>query len=307
MITPPLAISALRSVIQLAPVAFVGVLYARRAQVLAAQARAIPRWRQACFYTGLVTIAVAVLALDHIAAVSLSWRTVQQLILGDLAPLLIVLGLTAPLIAPRERGRVARRLRALASPPLAFGLWCANLYLWHLRVLAEPAAQHELVFAIENLCFVVFGVNMWMCLFGPLPMPRWFGNVAKLCYVLAVRIASVILANLLLWSGKLFYPFYLHPDSARHISPLVDQNLAGAIMMVESVLLTLALFGWLYVRMLREVEGREAAYGARSGRFVRGRPRPASAGALTTERWRSFEPGAELAPAVAQPEALDTP
>ena len=305
MTGPPLAVSAVRSLLQLAPTVFVGIVYARRADVLAAQGRALPRWRQVCFYSALLMIAVAVLALDHIAAVSLSWRTVQQLVIGDIAPLLIVLGLTAPLIAPRSRGRVAKRLRVLASPPLAFLLWCANLYLWHLRVLAEPAFKNDGVLAIENICFVVFGVNMWMCLFGPLPMPRWFGNFAKLCYILAVRIASVTLANLLLWSGKLFYPYYLHPDSARRISPLVDQNVAGAIMLAESAILTLALFGWLYTRTLRDE--RRAVYRARSGRFVRGRPRPASAGALSAERWRPFEPGAELTPAIAQPEALDAP
>ena len=45
-----------------------------------------------------------------------------------------------------------------------------------------------------------------MCLFGPLPMPAWFGNLQKLGYILAVRLAGAILGNVFPWSGTAFYP-----------------------------------------------------------------------------------------------------
>ena len=54
---------------------------------------------------------------------------------------------------------------------------------------------------------------MWMCLFGPLPKPRWFGNFAKLAYIVAVRLTGTVLGNVFLWSGKVFYPFYLTGDA----------------------------------------------------------------------------------------------
>jgi cytochrome c oxidase assembly factor CtaG len=105
--------------------------------------------------------------------------------------------------------------------------------------------------------FLGFGVNMWMCLFGPLPMPSWFGNLGRLGYIVAVRLAGTVLGNVFLWSGSAFYPFYNHGDAVFHISPIADQNLAGAIMMVEESLLTLGLFCWLFLRAAREGEERQ--------------------------------------------------
>jgi cytochrome c oxidase assembly factor CtaG len=98
---------------------------------------------------------------------------------------------------------------------------------------------------------------MWMCLFGPLPKPRWFGNFAKLGYIVAVRLTGTVLGNVFLWSGKAFYPFYLAGDAAHQISPIADQNLAGAVMMVEESFLTLGLFCWLFLRTAREIEERQ--------------------------------------------------
>jgi len=96
-----------------------------------------------------------------------------------------------------------------------------------------------------------------MPLFGPLPKPSWFGNLAKLIYIVAVRLTGTVLGNIFLWSGTVFYPFYIHGDAIYHISPLADQNIAGAIMMVEESILTLGLFCWLFLRAARESEERQ--------------------------------------------------
>ncbi len=105
--------------------------------------------------------------------------------------------------------------------------------------------------------FLGFGINMWMCLVGPLPTPRWFGNLGRLFYIVAVRLTGTVLGNIFLWSGTVFYPYYTHGDAINHISPLADQNIAGAIMMVEESFLTLGLFCWLFLRAAREGEERQ--------------------------------------------------
>ena len=105
--------------------------------------------------------------------------------------------------------------------------------------------------------FLGFGINMWMCLVGPLPTPGWFGNLARLFYIVAVRLTGTVLGNIFLWSGTVFYPFYSRGDAIHHISPLADQNIAGAIMMVEESFLTLGLFCWLFLRAAREGEERQ--------------------------------------------------
>jgi cytochrome c oxidase assembly factor CtaG len=72
-----------------------------------------------------------------------------------------------------------------------------------------------------------------------------------------VRLAGIALANLFLWSDVVFYPFYLERDSLQHISPIADQNIAGAILMIEGSLLTIGLFCWLFRRTAREGEERQ--------------------------------------------------
>jgi putative membrane protein len=155
------------------------------------------------------------------------------------------------------RIRFFDRLRALSHPAVAFPLWATDLYVWHARALYEAALRHPPVHALEHACFIAFGVNMWLCLFGPLPKPAWFGNLARLIYIFAVRLAGAVLGNLFLWSGTVFYPFYGPSDATHGVSPIADQNLAGAAMMVEGSILTLGLFCWLFLRAARESEERQ--------------------------------------------------
>jgi cytochrome c oxidase assembly factor CtaG len=258
MLSPPLAASAdLTAVLQLGPLAILALLYARRARTLAAGEHPVPGWRQACFYSGLVLTSAALTALDSASDQLLYAHMVEHLLLGDIAALLIVLGLTAPLLAPVLGIGPFDRLRTLAHPLVAFPLWAVDLYLWHLPVLYQAALRDPSVHALEHAMFLGFGVNMWMCLFGPLPMPAWFGNLGKLLYIVAVRLTGSILGNIFVWSGTVFYPFYLHGDAIHHISPVADQSVAGAIMMVEESILTLGLFCWLFLRTAREGEERQ--------------------------------------------------
>jgi cytochrome c oxidase assembly factor CtaG len=264
MSASPIASSpALEAAVQLGPLAVFALLYAGRARTLARDARnPVPAWRQACFYSGCVTIALALTGLGDASEELLLAHMVEHLLLGDIAALLIVLGLTGPLIAPAllaefHSVRLFDRLRILAHPLIAFPLWALDLYLWHLPVFYQAALRNTGVHALEHAMFLGLGINMWMCLFGPLPMPSWFGNFAKLLYIIAVRLTGAVLGNVFLWSGTVFYPFYIHGDAVHHISPLADQNIAGAVMMVEESLLTLGLFCWLFLKTAREGEERQ--------------------------------------------------
>jgi putative membrane protein len=259
VIAPPLAeILSLENVIQLVPTTVLGLLYARRAHTLAGGPHRLPGWRQVCFYAGLLTILTALLSpIGELSDELLYMHMVEHLLMGDIATLLIVLGLTGPLLAPILRVRFFDRLRALAHPLVAFPLWAIDMYVWHLPFFYQAALRHLAVHALEHTMFIAFGINMWLCLFGPLPTPSWFGNLGRLIYITAVRLTGAVLGNIFLWSGTVFYPFYIHGDAGFHISPLADQSIAGAIMMVEESFLTLGLFCWLFLRTARESEERQ--------------------------------------------------
>ena len=72
-------------------------------------AHPVPGWRQACFYARLRRRSRAALTSLGAASQELLYvHMVEHLLLGDIAALLIVLGLTGPLIAPILRIRLLR-------------------------------------------------------------------------------------------------------------------------------------------------------------------------------------------------------
>jgi cytochrome c oxidase assembly factor CtaG len=244
--------------LQLGPALAVAVLYALRCRKLADTGRAVPRWRQVSFYAGMALCVGAVASpLGHLSDELLLAHMAEHLLIADLGALLLVLGLTGPLIAPLLRVRWIDRLRVLAHPAVALPLWAANLYLWHLPAAYEGALRDTGLHALEHATFLFFGANMWMALFGPLPVPAWFGNFARLVYVVAVRLIGAVLGNVFVWSGSVFYDFYAPGEAHWGISPVADQNVAGAIMMVEGSIVTICLFGWLFLRSAREGEERQ--------------------------------------------------
>jgi cytochrome c oxidase assembly factor CtaG len=79
-----------------------------------------------------------------------------------------------------------------------------------------------------------------------------------LIYIVAVRFAGAVLANVLIWSGSVLYPDYAAGEAKWDISPLADQGAAGNVMMIETGAVTLALFAWLFLRAAsRSVEKQE--------------------------------------------------
>lgn len=254
----PATLLSPENLIQLAPTLALGSLYARRAKTLSRTTHPVPTWRQACFYGGLALILIALLSpIGELSDQLLYAHMIEHLLMGELAALAIVLGLTGPLLAPVLRIGFFDRLRALSNPLWAFPLWAIDMYAWHAPFLYQAALEHLAVHALEHVMFIAFGINMWMCLFGPLPKPTWFGNLGRLGYIVAVRLTGGVLGNIFLWSGRVFYPFYVNPDAAHRISPLTDQRMAGGIMMTQESILTLLLFCWLFLRAAREVEERQ--------------------------------------------------
>jgi cytochrome c oxidase assembly factor CtaG len=181
----------------------------------------------------------------------------QHLVIGDFCSLLVVLGITGPVVQPLLHFRATRPLRTLANPLVAFFLWALNLYAWHLPGAYVAAIQYDLVHAAEHACFFWFGTLLWLALIGPLPKPAWFRSWGKLVYIIAVRFAGAVLGNVLIWAQTVFYGTYKLTDPAHSANALSDQNLAGGLMMVEEMVLTTVLLGWLFYRFAIQDEERQ--------------------------------------------------
>jgi len=262
MATPPLVFASFHlgeSVPPIVAAAAYLTMYALRTRTLARERRPVATWRIASFVFGvLLMFACQVGPADDVADSLLVAHMLQHIVLGDIASLFIVLGLTGPMLQPLLHLRPTRPLRVLASPGIALTLWAVDLYAWHLPLFYQLAIRHDLVHALEHACFLWFGTLLWLALIGPLPKPAWFTGWGTLIYVIGVRLIGAILANVLIWAQTVFYPVYNASDAARGLSPLSDQNLAGGVMMVEQILLTTVLLGWLFYRFARQDEQRQA-------------------------------------------------
>ncbi len=245
--------------LQLLPATLSGVVYALRVHTLRDGPRAVPGGRQACFYGGLLVIVTALASpLGHISEELFLAHMVEHLLLADVGALLLVLGLTGPVLAPLLRGGLLGPLRLLGHPVVAFVLWTLNLGLWHLPALHDAAVRHAGIHALQHAGFVGGGFGVWMALLGPLPTPVWFGNGARVAYIVAVRMVGAVLANVFVFGGGAFYDVYARGEASWHIRPAADQVAAGSIMMVWESLLTLGLFCWLFLKTAREAEERQA-------------------------------------------------
>jgi cytochrome c oxidase assembly factor CtaG len=234
--------------LQLAGLTVVAAAYSLRAMALAREGRPVPAWRLACFALGIVLVAAAFASpLAHLGEELLLAHMAQHLVMGDIGALLIVLGLTGPVLQPLLAISWLGWLRRLAHPLIALPLWIASLYVWHLPSLYQAALTSEPLHALQHACFIGFGVLMWMPLVGPLPKPAWFGIGGKLGYVLAVRFAGTVLGNVFMWSGDVIYPDYASGEDFWDVSPLTDQGIAGVIMTAEGGLVTLGILSWLFL------------------------------------------------------------
>jgi cytochrome c oxidase assembly factor CtaG len=246
------------------PVALLGVavaafLYFRRVQTLERRGTPVETWRQVSFGTGLALVLLAVVSPIHAFGEEqfLFVHMIQHIILGDLGPLAIVAGLTGPILRPLLAFHWVNRLRVLAHPLVAFPIWAITLYVWHVPFMYEAALHHTVLHVLEHACFLAAGLLFWAPIVEPLPGPAWFGTGAKLVYVVAARLTSMVLANVLFWGGEPFYSTYEHPVARWGVSAASDQGIAGGVMMTVDSLVTMAAIAWLFLKLASESELRQ--------------------------------------------------
>jgi cytochrome c oxidase assembly factor CtaG len=244
--------------LQIVPTAIVAVLYLRRARTLARRGQPVPRWRQVMFWSGIgLTIIALNSPVDELGEQHFFFmHMLQHVIIGDLAPLCFVLGMTGPLLRPVLALPVVDRLRVLAHPLIALPLWAVDLYIWHIPLFYDAALHHNAVHALEHLMFFTCGCLMWEPVIETLPAPEWFGTGAKLGYVAVVRLIEAVLGNVFIWSSSAIYSVYRHPPQWG-ITPAHDVNLGGIVMMAEGSIVTIVVLVWLFLKLAAESELRQ--------------------------------------------------
>jgi putative membrane protein len=185
-----------------------------------------------------------------------SAHMVQHVLLGDIAPLLLLLALSRVIMRPATRRLtgIERALGPFASPVAAIVLWLGLMYLWHVPALYDAAVEHAPVHLLEHVSFFAAGIALWWPLIQPVPMRRRLTGLQPLAYIGAAKAGLAALGLYLAWSTTVLYPYYERTPRIWGLSPIEDQNVGGVIMMVEQSLTLVMVMVVLFVGMLARSE-----------------------------------------------------
>jgi cytochrome c oxidase assembly factor CtaG len=193
----------------------------------------------------LFAVAVAVGTLPLVSPLDeigdsylLSGHMLQHVLIGDAAPALALVALRGPLfffLLPRF---VLRRLHPLRRvfafflrPAVAVSIWVVVIAAWHVPAAYDSALPHQTVHDLEHLSFIVAGVLVWMQIVDPARRRR-LRVTQRFGVMLALSAAGAVLAGVLVFSPVQLYPAYV---GGFGIAPLLDQQLAGIVMLAEQV------------------------------------------------------------------------
>ncbi|MEA2423992.1 MAG: hypothetical protein QOH13_402 [Thermoleophilaceae bacterium] len=215
--------------------------------------------RQITAFTGaLLAMLIALVSpLDGLGEDYLfSGHMVQHLLLGDIAPLLLLLSLSRVMMRPltRKLQSVERALGPLAHPATALILWLGLVYLWHVPSLYNSALEHPAVHALQHVSFFTAGVLVWWPLIQPVPMRHRLSGMWTFGYIGMAKLGLASLGIFLTWTNSVTYTYYEHVPRIWGLSALTDQNVGGAIMMVEQSVLLVTVLAILFGRMLAQSE-----------------------------------------------------
>jgi putative membrane protein len=247
----------------LAPLALVVFVYVRR--FIAARREAGGRGaglaQAAAFAAGMLALLAALASpLDSLGEDYLfSAHMVQHLLLGDLAPVLLLLSLSRVIMRPATRrlAAVERARGPFASPLTGLGLWIGLTYVWHIPALYDAAVEHPVIHVLEHASFFTAGVALWWPLVQPVPMRRRMTGMQPVAYIAAAKAALAALGLTLTWSQTVVYPYYERTPRIWDLSPVEDQNAGGVIMMVEQSLTLVIALVVLFMLMLARSEAEE--------------------------------------------------
>ena len=200
-------------------------------------ARAAPDFRRAhslYFGLGLLTVWVALeTPIDTIADHYLdSVHMLQHVLLGFVAPPLMLLGLSPSMVAPLLRFPGARALTEPIPAQLIAGV---VMIAWHVPALYDATLYSEPLHVVEHLTFIAAGILLyWPMLQATSARSRWqLSPGAKLLYMLVATLPQDAVALALIFSRVPFYEYYTHaPRLVASLTPLVDQTVAGAVLMI---------------------------------------------------------------------------
>ena len=204
----------------------------------------------ACLFAALAS------PLDALGERLFSMHMVQHILLGDLAAILLLLGLTKVILRPvtARLHRVERALGPLAHPAVAVLVYAGTLWLLHLPALYELGLRNPALHPVQHAAFVAAPLVFWWPLLSPVPGRRRPRGMGVVFYIAAGKVLMGVLASVITFAPVFFYDFYAEQPDYWGLTPADDQALAGSLMMAEQSIVFTAAVVILFVRMLGDSE-----------------------------------------------------
>ena len=203
-------------------------------------------WDRVClFAAGLAALVLPLVSpLDPIAdRYLLSAHMLEHLLIGDVAPALLLLALRGPLLfffLPAEILKELAGMRPLRrflgfvlQPRVSVATWAVVMAVWHVPAAYDYTLTHATVHNLEHVCFFIAGLLVWTQLIDPAGHRR-LSRTRRLAVAAALFCMGTVLSDVLIFSFRPLYPSYAFPPSRLlGLSPVRDQQLAGIVMTAE--------------------------------------------------------------------------
>jgi len=204
-----------------------------------------PYWRLMAFVSGLFLLWIALgsplAMLDHQL---LTVHMMKHLLLMTAGAPLILLGEpTLPALCGLPKCFIRRSLLLRIRTPqwpgsfLSNSVFCwltaaAAVIVWHVPVLFQMALSWPILHFVESASFLTAGLLFWRPIIRPWPRdsnpPQWSAPL----YLFLATLPCDILAAFLTFCDRVVYPSYASAARVVNLSPLQDQECAGALMWV---------------------------------------------------------------------------
>jgi putative membrane protein len=207
-------------------------------------------WRVACFAAAIVLLtAAAVTPLDALTYHVLTAHLLQNVVLAEWAPALLVL--SVPPALAHELARLPGA-RTLTHSAVALSVWLATYFAWHIPAAYDAALREPLLLHLEHVSYVAAGTLLWWPVLQD--VPRRLHLAARAAYLFAAFLLASPIGLLLALLPDTVYDFYADGTPAWDVSPLTDQQIAGVTMAAEQAVVFFAGFAYCFFRFFAEEE-----------------------------------------------------
>ena len=194
---------------------------------------------------------VGTLGSGYLASVHM----VQFFLIAMIAPALLIYGW--PLAAESDRdeqGVLLRSARALTHPVFATAAFILIVAATHAPLVVDALMVSQLGSFVLDMAWLVGGLLFWLPVMGGVPGRAPLRAPMNIAFIFAGSLSHTGVAMYLLLARFPVYRTYEMAPPIQGISPLVDQEMAGGLMLLGSMAIVLGAISVVFYRWQARVE-----------------------------------------------------